>query len=205
MTTNKALITYLPLAVGTVTATALVASYIENKRHIRAQMQINEQQRELNELIILEKKMELNGKGFNFRNLVDIEQFIPTKNSGSAEWCSYYNKLKEAFGKSDADIIFAKTWQKREGSKVDVNKVRDCTKLDLDRTIIEAGIGEYTSGIKGAFSFAKTNTKIIIYGGLGIAVIFLGLAAYKFVKSKPNDYSSLAGGLTGGLGKVLKK
>lgn len=184
MSTKKAIITYAPLALGAITATALMASYIENKKHIRGQLLINEQQRELNELLIAEKRMDLNNKGVNFRNLVNIERFIPTKSSNTEQWCAFYNELKSRYGKTDADLIFTKTWQKRRGGNVNINEVIKCTKLELDRTVLE-DIAAYPSTLRSALSFGKGVTSTVVYAGIGIGVIFLGVAIYKFAKSKP--------------------
>lgn len=191
---TKDIIKVAPIAIGAITALALVASYMENRRHIKAQLEVNEQQKELTKLLIAEKKMQLNGNNFrNFVAIKDITTIIPSKRSNTTAWCSFYAEIKRRYGKETADVIFAKAWEKRKSSNVSTNEVINCTSLTLDTTWfqdVESNLSKVKEGAIGGaktlFNTGTTTYKIIVWGGTGLVFLLVGVGIYKLAKSKPN-------------------
>lgn len=191
--TKSDIIKVAPIAIGAITALALVASYMENRRHIKAQLEVNEQQKELTKLLIAEKKIQLNGNS-NFRGFVGIKNItsiVPNKKSNTTDWCTFYAEINRRYGKQTADVIFAKAWQERKSDKIATNEVVNCTGLTLDTTWLEDAMSNagrvkegVLGGVKTLFNTGTTTYKILVWGGAGLAFVLVGVGIYKLAKFK---------------------
>lgn len=207
---NEKLVDYLTLGISLATAGALVGNFIITKKHLQEQASHLEAQKELTKLQIEEKKKQL---GFrNATGIEDITKIIPNQQSTTTQWCSFYEELKRRYGKVTADVIFAKAWQTRKGTSVETNKVIDCTKLPLDTTWLEdagAAARDVKQGvfgtIKGITNFGSTTTKIVVWGGIGIAFLLIGTFVYKAITFKPKEWEGLAGSVSQGAVKAFVK
>jgi uncharacterized membrane protein YjfL (UPF0719 family) len=207
---NEKTIDYLTLAVSIATASALVGNFIITRKHLKEQASHLEAQKELTKLEIAQKKKEMNFR--NFTEIPDITKIIPNQQSQTTDWCSFYSTLKSRYGKNTAEVLFAKTWQLRKGQNVNTNDVIRCTGLTLNTTWIEntsstaRDIKEGVFGtIKGAVDFGSTTTKIVVWGGIGIAFLLIGTFVYKAVTFKPREWEGLAGSVSKGAASALTK
>lgn len=203
-------IDYLTLGVSLATATALVGNFLITRKHLKEQASHLEAQKELTKLQIEEKRKQL---GFrNATGIEDITKIIPNQQSSTTQWCVFYEELKRRYGKTTADVIFAKAWQTRKGTSVETNKVIDCTKLPLDTTWLEdtgAVARDVKQGvfgtIKGITNFGSTTTKIVVWGGIAVVFTLFGVWMYKVITFKPKEWEGLAGSVSQGAVKAFVK
>ena len=178
---------YGSITVGAVSATILVLNYMNEKDH-------KKMQKELLALQLEEYKTRKQNGFSNFSGTVDITATLPTKSSGTPDWCLFYDTLKKRYGKDTADLIFVKAWEKRRGTSVDVIAVKQCTGIALDTTwkeqlldkanrLADTGFNTFESN----FKFIGTTPKVLFWGGIGLAAVIVGVVAYKAITTKPNQ------------------
>ena len=204
------LLKYGTIAIGAVSATVIVLNYINDKAHKDMVAELTALQlADLKEAKERQKAdMEKNFR--NFTPPIDITASLPTKASGTAEWCLFFETMTKRYGKPTAELLFVKAWEKRRGSKVDAVEVKKCTGLQIDTTwweqtlakankLADTGFNTFESN----FKFVGTTPKVLFWGGIGVGIVILGVVAYKAITTKP-DQAALGEGLGFGLGKSLK-
>ena len=204
------LLKYGSVAIGAISATVLVLNYVNDKAHKDMVAELTALQladlKETKE----RKKADMEKNFRNFTAPIDITASLPTKSSGTPEWCLFYETMKKRYGKETAELLFVKAWETRRGNNVNAIEVKNCTGLPIDTSwreqtlakverLADTGFNTFESN----FKFINDTPKVLFYGGIGIGIIVLGIVAYKAITTKP-DQAALGEGLGFGLGKSLK-
>jgi hypothetical protein len=119
----------------------------------------------------------------------NIIQFVPNKNSGTASWVAYYNQLEARYGKKNAQAALAITWEKRGGSKVDLDELGKVSGMTFDKTFL-SGVKSYAAD---AISFATTSQRTVMMIGIGIGVLLALGVTYRIITASAEEVGTASG------------
>lgn len=130
---------------------------------------------------------------------ISLVQIIPSLNSSSQDWVTFYTEAKKQLGTNAANVLFGMAWQKWgasvSGSKADVVTVSNQTGLTLDEGFFDSirQTGSNAVGvIDGAFSTFSSTGKIVLYSAVGIGVLLIGGIAYRIVTASAQEIGTVA-------------
>lgn len=123
--------------------------------------------------------------------LTDVREIaLPVKTSSDQYWITWYDALRDSLSKKDAQTQFKLFWEQRgEGTDANTNGLREAMK---DRGVIIEPDGIVGSIVDSASSIIDGVTdgigsflnvgKGIVYGGLGLTVLCIGVLLYSVAK-----------------------
>ena len=110
---------------------------------------------------------------------IDPVSAIPQYNSGFEEWISWYDSLKQNFGKKQANALWVKAWKIRGNSSANTNELRSYMKkhgVTIDKSswdsIVDTTVaaGDFFGTTIGVSRFLGITLGVIVVGGLGLAI-----------------------------------
>lgn len=124
--------------------------------------------------------------------LTDVREIaLPLKTSSDQYWITWYDALRDSLSKKDAQTQFKLFWEQRgkgtDANTVDLRKAMNQRGIEVKSDGIIGSIADSSIGIidgvtDGIGSFLNVG-KGIVYGGLGLTVLCIGLLVYSVVKN----------------------
>ena len=130
---------------------------------------------------------------------ISLVQIIPSLNSSSQDWATFYTEAKKQLGTNAANVLFGMAWQKWganvSGSQSDIVTVSKLTGLTLDEGFFDSirQTGSNAVGvIDGAFSTFSTTGKVVLYSAVGIGILLVGGIVVRIVTASAEEIGTVA-------------
>ena len=134
-------------------------------------------------------------------SLLDITQQIPTCGSDDSAWIAFHKSAKKRYGKSDANILWRKVWQKRAdetgaftSDRANTEKLREYM-AGQGVTIEGSVVDNVTEGVGDVFGFFSGFGKTLgIVTLVVLAVLLIAVFIVIFKSIKDPSYAGKVGG-----------
>ena len=115
---------------------------------------------------------------------VDPSKHIPTTSDNAEVWIEWHKALKKWFSKGEANSYFVRFWNQRAGENSEANTTdlrRYMKEQDVNITTTAGGkVADFWSGVGDWFGSLG---KILLFGLAALVTAFVGVYAYRKIKS----------------------